>query len=76
MARYSTSIDSVLTMATAEAKRLAVAPLALQHESPLVAQAISEVWAHVKRRLGNHADIKDLDKMISIIASQPHVDNI
>ncbi len=61
------SIDALLALAPGEAQRLAAADPKAQPASPHVAQAVEQVWALVKARLGDGPEVRSLDALIARI---------
>lgn len=65
------TVDAVLRMAQAQALRHADAPLDKQMASPALREAVGQVWALVKGRLGPSEEVARLDALIGRITRRP-----
>ena len=68
------TVNAVLQMAYAEARKVASKPLA-ERDSPAMRQAVEDLWAMVKDHLpASDAKVRRLDELISQITSSRHPD--
>jgi hypothetical protein len=68
------TVNAVLQMAYAEARKVASKPLA-ERDSPAMRQAIEDLWAMVKDHLpASDAKVRRLDELITQITSSRHPD--
>ena len=69
-ARPRLTVDSVMKQAHDEARRLAGLSLDQQVASPAMREAINQVWALVKGRLGKSEEVGRLDVLIGKITAR------
>ena len=68
------TVNAVMQMAYAEARKVASKPLA-ERDSPAMRQAIEDLWAIVKDHLpASDAKVRRLDELITQITSDRHPD--
>ena len=68
------TVQSLFKMACVEAQRLSKSPAAEATSSPILQQAVAQVWSMVKDRLGKDPRVQQMDELIAKLTSTKFTD--